>query len=177
MGLSIDMQGTIQRRGLLENVVLRLQESPAAVVLGARQVGKTTLAGQVAKQSGATTVFDLERSTGRAALQNTPELALADCQGLVVIDEIQRMPELYSILRPLCDDPDRKATFLLLGSASPELVRGVSESLAGRVQFVSVSGFSLADLGGHRQDRLRIHGGFPRAYLAPTPLNLSRWPP
>jgi predicted AAA+ superfamily ATPase len=175
MGLSIDMQETIQRRGLLENVVLRLQESPAVVLLGARQMGKTTLAGQVAKQFGATTVFDLERSTGRAALQNTPELALADCQGLVVIDEIQRMPELYSILRPLCDDLDRKANFLLLGSASPELVRGVSESLAGRVQFVSVSGFSLDDLGGHQQDRLWIRGGFPRAYLAETDEAAQRW--
>lgn len=169
------MQETIQRRGLLENVVLRLQESPAVVLLGARQMGKTTLAGQVAKQFGATTVFDLERSTGRAALQNTPELALADCQGLVVIDEIQRMPELYSILRPLCDDLDRKANFLLLGSASPELVRGVSESLAGRVQFVSVSGFSLDDLGGHQQDRLWIRGGFPRAYLAETDEAAQRW--
>lgn len=120
-------------------------------------------------------MFDLERATGRAALEHTPELTLRDARGLVIIDEVQRMPQLVEVLRPLCDDPQRKATFLLLGSATPDLVRGVSESLAGRVQFLSVSGLSLAEVGVAAQDRLWLRGGFPRAYLAQTDAAATRW--
>jgi predicted AAA+ superfamily ATPase len=144
-------------------------------VLSPRQVGKTTLAGQVAERMGGATVFDLERAAGRAALERTPELTLADAEGLVVIDEVQRMPALFETLRPLCYDPQRKATFLLLGSAAPELVSGISETLAGRVQFVPVSGFSLAEVGAAEQDLLWIRGGFPRAYLADTDAAAGRW--
>lgn len=169
------MQHSIRRADLLEAVLLRLRESPVVALLGARQVGKTTLAGQVAERLGGATVFDLERAAGRAALERTPELTLADAEGLVVIDEVQRMPALFETLRPLCDDPQRKATFLLLGSAAPELVRGISETLAGRVQFVPVSGFSLAEVGAAEQDRLWIRGGFPRAYLAETDAAAGRW--
>jgi len=169
------MRQSIQRADLLEAVLLRLGESPVVALLGARQVGKTTLAGQVAERLGGATVFDLERAAGRAALERTPELTLADAEGLVVIDEVQRMPALFETLRPLCDDPQRKATFLLLGSAAPELVRGISETLAGRVQFVPVSGFSLAEVGAAEHDRLWLRGGFPRAYLAETDAAAGRW--
>jgi hypothetical protein len=169
------MRHSIQRADLLEAVLLRLGESPVVALLGARQVGKTTLAGQVAERLGGATVFDLERAAGRAALERTPELTLADAEGLVVIDEVQRMPALFETLRPLCDDPQRKATFLLLGSAAPELVRGISETLAGRVQFVPVSGFSLAEVGAAEHDRLWLRGGFPRAYLAETDAAAGRW--
>ena len=111
------------------NAVLQgLRESPAVVLLGVRQVGKTTLAGAIAERIGAATVYDLERAAGRAALERTPELTLGDARGVVVIDEVQRLPSLFATLRPLCDAPGRAATFLLLGSAAPELVRGVSES-------------------------------------------------
>jgi ATPase subunit of ABC transporter with duplicated ATPase domains len=87
-----DMQQSIGRSRLLDEVLLRLRESPVVVLLGARQVGKTTLAGQVAERMGGATLFDLERATGRAALSATPELTLTDAQGLVVIDEVQRLP-------------------------------------------------------------------------------------
>ncbi|MFO1351559.1 MAG: ATP-binding protein [Gammaproteobacteria bacterium] len=165
----------IPRLKLVDEIERCLRESPVTALLGARQVGKTTLARQVAKRQETVTVFDLERATGRAALEHTPELTLADCTGLVVIDEVQRMPQLFERLRPLCDEPCRKVTFLLLGSASPELVRGVSESLAGRVLFIPVSGFSLEEVEPAQQDRLWQRGGFPRAFLAEDDAQAERW--
>lgn len=165
----------IERRRLLDQVRLGLSESPAVVLLGARQVGKTTLTRQVAERFGKATVFDLERPSGRAALSMTPELTLEGAEGLVVIDEVQRLPSLFETLRPLCDAPDRRAVFLLPGSTAPDLVKGVSESLAGRVRFVPVPGFSLAETGGDSQDRLWLRGGFPRAYLADSDAAAQRW--
>ena len=105
----------------------------------------------------------------------TPQSVLAASRGLVVLDEIQRMPELFEALRPICDDPDRDAVFLLLGSASPDPVRGVSETPAGRILFVDMGGFSLAEVGPAHQSRLWLRGGLPRACLAPTPSAWSRW--
>jgi predicted AAA+ superfamily ATPase len=170
------MQQSVERRFLLEAIRVRLEESPVVALIGARQVGKTTLAGQVAAGwAGPTVVFDLERTEARQALQFTPEKLLADQEGLVVVDEVQRLPELFTLLRPLCDDPKRKAVFLLLGSASWELVKGVSETLAGRIQFMDVTGFSLAETGAQDQDRLWMRGGFPRAFLAPTSDAWERW--
>jgi len=141
------MSGYVQRIKLCEEVAQRLVESPVVALLGARQVGKTTLAREIcAAMAGGVTVFDLESTAGRISLEQTPELVLRSCSGTVVIDEVQRLPGLFEILRPLCDDPERRARFLLLGSASPSLVRGVSESLAGRVQFVVVPGLSLGEV-------------------------------
>ena len=170
------MQESLTRRSLLEAIRIRLNESPAVALLGARQVGKTTLAEQVAATwNGTSTVFDLERPDARAALQSTPEKTLGELSGLVIIDEVQRMPELFEILRPLCDDRNRKSVFLLLGSASWDLIKGVSETLAGRIQFVDVSGFSLDEVGGESQDALWLRGGFPRAFLAPDAGAWERW--
>ena len=170
------MQGhLIPRSRLLAAVRRGLRESPAVALLGARQVGKTTLARQIAAAVGGATVFDLELPTGRAGLGQTPELTLRDCRGLVVIDEVQRQPELFTLLRPLCDAPDRRARFLLLGSASPTLVRGVAESLAGRVQFVRVPGLGLSEVGAAAQDRLWLRGGLPRAFRAASDAAAARW--
>jgi uncharacterized protein len=169
------MQQKVSRSRLRKEIALRLGESPVVVLLGARQVGKTTLAGQIVGRLKKATMFDLERAPARAALSQTPELTLQDCQGLVVIDEIQRLPVLFETLRPLCDDPHRQATFLLLGSASPDLVRGASESLAGRVQFVPIPGFSLEETGSKKQDHLWWRGGFPRAFLAASDAAAGRW--
>jgi len=169
------MQQTVARLKLQDEVILRLAESPVVTLLGARQVGKTTLARQVQERVGTATVFDLESPTGRAALDRTPELALRDCEGLVVIDEVQRMPSLFEILRPICDDAKRRANFLLLGSASPQLVRGISESLAGRTQFIAVPGFSLGEVGGEQQNRLWFRGSFPRSFLAGSSDSAFRW--
>ena len=145
-------------------------------MLGARQVGKTTLARRLADEwPGPTSLFDLEVAATREALTGTPERVLGNSEGLVVIDEIQRMPGLFEVLRPICDQPDRKAVFLLLGSASWDLIKGVSETLAGRILFVDVGGFSLAEVGPANQDRLWMRGGFPRAWLAPSAAAWTRW--
>lgn len=174
--MTIDMQGYIPRLSLQREIHEKLKESPAVALLGARQVGKTTLAREIcASLEEGVTFFDLESPSGRAPLIETPELALRSCAGTIVIDEVQRMPELFEILRPLCDDPERKARFLLLGSAAPDLVRGVSESLAGRIQFVDVPGLSLRDVGVENQDRLWHRGGFPRAFCADSDAASSRW--
>ena len=170
------MQRYVARPGLQAAIRTGLAESPVVTLLGARQVGKTTLAGQVATAwPGPCTVFDLEVAAARTALSTTPERVLRRAEGLVVIDEVQRQPELLEVLRPICDDPDRRAVFLLLGSASWDLIQGVSETLAGRMLFVDVGGFSLAEVGGEHQDRLWMRGGFPRAWLAPSAEAWTRW--
>lgn len=170
------MQQSINRNSLMAAIRVRLGESPVVALLGARQVGKTTLAEQVAAEwGGPTVVFDLEKTAIREALSATPERLLSEQAGLIIVDEVQRMPELFALLRPLCDDRKRKAVYLLLGSASWDLVKGVSETLAGRIQFVDVAGFSLTEVGAERQDELWLRGGFPRAFLAESSNAWERW--
>ena len=170
------MQRYIERPALLADVVDGLSEAPAVALLGARQVGKTTLARQLADEWPEPSIlFDLEVAATREALSRTPERLLGNSEGLVVIDEVQRMPGLFEVLRPICDAPDRKAVFLLLGSASWDLIQGVSETLAGRILFVDVGGFTLAEVEHGNQDRLWMRGGFPRAWLAPSTAAWTRW--
>ena len=170
------MQQSIPRTALLAATAGGLSEAPAVALLGARQVGKTTLAEQAAGAwTGPVTIYDLEVTAMREALSATPERLLRGAEGLVIIDEVQRLPALFEVLRPVCDARDRNAVFLLLGSASWELIEGVSESLAGRIFFVDVGGFSLAEVGAEHQDRLWMRGGFPRAWLAPSAAAWTRW--
>ncbi len=170
------MRQSTARQRLLDATLWRLSQSPVTALLGARQVGKTTLAQQiVATWSGPSTVYDLEAPAVREAFRTTPERLLRGGEGLVVIDEVGRVPKLFEILRPICDDPERKAVFLLLGSASWDLIRGVSETLAGRISFVDVSGFSLDEVGVENQDRLWMRGGFPLAYLAESDTACTLW--
>ncbi len=164
----------IPRRGLEQRVRQCLDEAPAVVLLGARQTGKTTLALHLAEELKEVHYFDLERAPSRAAL-STPELTLSELRGTVIIDEIQRMPELFEALRPLCDRPGSPTRFLLLGSASLDLVKGVSETLAGRAPFIHVPGFSLSEIGVASQNRLWLRGAFPRSYLAPSDEASFRW--
>ena len=153
-----------------------LSEAPVVALLGARQVGKTTLARLVASEwRGPATAFDLEDVAARQALSATPDRLLQRKEGLVVLDEVQRLPHLFEVLRPICDDPDRKAVFLLLGSASLELVEDISETLAGRVQLLDVAGFALTEVGVSNQDRLWMRGSFPRAFLAQSTAAWTRW--
>ncbi|RLA93139.1 MAG: hypothetical protein DRG83_21425 [Deltaproteobacteria bacterium] len=143
-------------------------------MLGPRQCGKTTLARKICEEIDPCEFFDLENPLDLARLE-TPLLALESLRGLVVLDEIQRKPELFEILRVLMDSPKCEASFLLLGSASPRLVRGVSETLAGRVTFVHMSGFTLDEIGGENFMRLWLRGGFPRSYLAENDELSFRW--
>src|SRR5258708_5951809 len=133
----------IRRSRHLEELRQALTRTPIVSILGPRQSGKTTLARAFARGKQAT-FFDLENPSHLARL-SAPFMALEALRGLVVIDEIQRLPTLYEILRVLADRPRRPAKFLILGSADPRLVRGVSESLAGRVSHIDLQGFDLAE--------------------------------
>ncbi len=159
----------INRPAHLSELVRKLDANPVVALLGARQVGKTTLAGMLASTlaewSRSVTSFDLEDPRDLARLDE-PTLALERLRGLVIIDEIQRRPDLFPVLRVLADRRPRPARFLVLGSASPELLRQGSESLAGRISFHELGGFDLAEVGPERWRRLWLRGGFPRAWLA-----------
>jgi hypothetical protein len=134
-------------------------------LLGARQVGKTTLARQVARSYGASVAFfDLESSRDLAKLAD-PMLALEPLRGLVVLDEVQRRPDIFPTLRVLADRR-RGARFLVLGSASPGLLRQTSETLAGRIAFHHLDGLSLREVGSRRASDLWLRGGFPRSFVA-----------
>lgn len=164
------------RKTITADIFRRLENSPVVGVLGARQVGKTTLSRQVESDwHGPVTRFDLEFPADRDALSQNAQMVLGQREGLVILDEVQRLPELFTLLRPLCDRPDRSTRFLLLGSASWEMVKGVSESLAGRIQFVDVSGFSLAETGVESLHQLWFRGGFPKAFLAENDAEAMEW--
>ena len=166
----------IERVGIVADILRRLENSPVVGVLGARQVGKTTLSRQVeAAWPGVVTRFDLELPADRDALTQSPQAVLSQCDGLVILDEVQRLPELFTLLRPLCDRQDRSTRFLLLGSAPWEMVKGVSESLAGRIQFVDVSGFSLGETGYECLQQLWFRGGFPQAFLSGSDSEAMEW--
>ena len=147
---------------------------PVAALTGPRQCGKTTLAREIAAAAPGSTYFDLESAVDRRRLA-TPELALGSLKGLVTIDEVQRAPALYEAIRVLVDRPDNAARFLLLGSASPTLAKGVSESLAGRVGLVDLNGFDIAEAGPANWRALWTRGGFPRSFLAEDESASALW--
>ncbi|MBU2621597.1 MAG: ATP-binding protein [Proteobacteria bacterium] len=165
----------VARNRLLDEVTVRLAESPVTILLGARQTGKTTLARMAARQRDLVRFFDLEVAADRMALAATPEKILSEATGLVVLDEVQRVPSLFEVLRPLADRPDVPARFLLLGSASPDLVRGTSETLAGRALVLHIPGFTLEEVGLQRQNDLWLRGAFPRSFLAADEAASLRW--
>jgi len=163
----------IPREALLDTIRVALERSPVAVLTGPRQSGKTTLARELVSEDSAN-YFDLEDPVSLARLDE-PMTALQDLKGLVVIDEVQRRHDLFPVLRVLVDRRSRPARFLILGSASAELLRQSSESLAGRVEHVAIGGFSLAELGADSMRRLWRRGGFPLAYLARTENDSLAW--
>lgn len=164
----------IKRTTDTQRVRTALRRSRVVALLGPRQSGKTTLARQfVAVDS--LNYFDLEDPASLARLDE-PALALRPLKGLVVIDEIQRRPELFPLLRTLADRKPLPARFLILGSASPALLQQSAESLAGRLETVHLDGFRLADLGGAAAEgRLWLRGGFPLAYTARTDRDSVNW--
>jgi predicted AAA+ superfamily ATPase len=165
----------IDRKRDIKKLVSLLKRHPVVGIIGARQVGKTTLARSLSDQiRKAYFYFDLENPEDLARLTD-PMLALKGLKGLVVIDEIQRFHELFPILRVLVDRPKASARFLVLGSASPELLRQGSESLAGRIIYHELGGFSLDDVGIKNYLRLWLRGGFPRSYLASSDTMSEEW--
>jgi predicted AAA+ superfamily ATPase len=140
----------IPRPELIRQIEASFQIHPVTALLGPRQCGKTTLARFIAEQEPST-IFDLENPVDIQRL-SAPMQVLKDLSDLVIIDEVQRKPELFELLRILVDRPGQNARCLLLGSASPQLVRGVSESLAGRIGFVDLAGFQLWEVGMRHRD-------------------------
>lgn len=166
----------IPRARLLQTIQRALEDVPVVALLGPRQVGKTTLARQiVTRWNEPVTLFDLATQASRTALSDTPELLLRNSEGLVIIDEIQRQPNLFSLLRPICDDPNRRARFLLLGSDSPVLSQHTPDVLVGSIRTIDVSGFSLDEMGRGNQIRLWLRGGLPRSYLSKDDRSANEW--
>ena len=150
-----------------------LRRFPVVAILGARQVGKSTLARRVAR-STPTTFFDLENDADVARVAD-PLPALSGLRGLVVLDEIQRRPDLFPALRVLADRPRHPCRFLVLGSASPALLRQSAETLAGRIAFHYLGGFDLSEVPAAHATRLWCRGGFPRAFLAASDAASMEW--
>jgi predicted AAA+ superfamily ATPase len=162
------------KRSLDERLVgTALKRSRVVALLGPRQCGKTTLARHFVP-SDSINYFDLEDPTSLARL-SAPETALRSLKGVVVIDEIQRRPDLFPLLRVLADRQPLPARFLILGSASPSLVRHSSETLAGRLETISLEGFRLQDLGMAAQTRHWLRGGFPLSYTARSETDSLAW--
>jgi uncharacterized protein len=165
----------IPRPDHIRRVTELVAQFPVVAIIGARQVGKTTLAQQIADQADApVTRFDLEDPADLARLE-VPALALESIEGLVVLDEIQRLPEIFPVLRVLVDRDRRPARFLVLGSASPELLRQSSESLAGRIAYHHLPGIRVREVAAERIDELWIRGGFPRSLLAEDEKRSQEW--
>jgi hypothetical protein len=163
----------IRRPDYLKQIESGLRTSPLTALLGPRQCGKTTLARQISSRRNAH-YFDLEKSSDLARMEN-PERTLDGLKGLVVLDEVQRKPGLFPHLRVLADRKPLPCRFLLLGSASPWLMKHTSESLAGRVRFIEMAGFSPRETGWNKQERLWVRGGFPPSFLAATDKDSLVW--
>lgn len=165
--------GVIRRTAILDMLNRALARSRVVTLVGPRQCGKTTLARELVDPDSVN-YFDLEDPASLARLSE-PMTALSPLRGLVVIDEVQRRPDLFPILRVLVDRKDDPARFLVLGSASGDLLRQTSESLAGRMERATIAGLSLAELGPETVERLWLRGGFPRSYLASREEDSVAW--
>lgn len=163
----------IVRPVYLENLSTALRRSRITAVLGPRQCGKTTLVRMFGMDKPAT-YFDLESQPDLQRLQN-PEMVLGSLKDIVVLDEIQNMPILFNVLRVLVDRPESQTRFVILGSASPDLIKNVSETLAGRVEFIELSGFDIQETGSENRQTLWLRGGFPRSFLADSDEDSLAW--
>jgi len=165
----------IKRTDEIDLLNTRFRNNPIVAILGPRQCGKTTLARQFADQwPKDVTFFDLENPRDLRRLEE-PLLALENQEGLIVLDEIQRTPDLFPVLRVLADRPNKKTKFLILGSASRDLMRQSSESLAGRISYLEIGGFTLDLVGTAKKEKLWIRGAFPRSFLASSEAASYQW--
>ncbi len=166
------------RKLFLDRIQFKFENFPIVALLGPRQSGKTTLARQFTKRQSVfpseSNYFDLEDPIALSRLDQ-PRLALENLNGLVVIDEIQRKPELFQVLRYIVDRENQNLRLLLLGSASRELIKQSSESLAGRIAYIEVTPFTIAEKLGLDLKQLWLKGGFPRSYLAKNDLMAFDW--
>ena len=163
----------IQRTEIKEYIQAALKRSRAVALLGPRQCGKTTLARELV-DSASLNYFDLEDPESMIRLGD-PKTAFASLKGLVVIDEVQRRPDLFPVLRVLLDRKPLPAKFLILGSASPDLLQQSSESLAGRLEMIVMGGFGLTEIGLKNYSRLWLRGGFPLSFLAKSDVDSFIW--
>ena len=163
----------IHRSSYIDSLEQAIKRTPVTSLLGPRQCGKTTLARILEKKHNAT-FFDLESFQDIQRLQN-PELVLGALEGLVILDEIQEKPELFKTLRVLADKPDRNIKFLILGSASPHIIKSASETLAGRTEFIELSGFNFMEIDQDNIQDLWIRGGYPLSYLAESMEKSAAW--
>jgi len=164
----------INRPGFIKEIETSIRNNPITAIMGPRQCGKTTLASAIAR-STESTIFDLEDPADYDLLSETPKIILQQQKGLVILDEIQRIPELLPLLRVLADEQDSQRKYLILGSASPDLVQRSSESLAGRIGFVKLTGFNLNETGTDDLETLWRRGGFPRSFLADDEQQSYSW--
>jgi predicted AAA+ superfamily ATPase len=165
----------VKRESHIKALEMLLSRHPVVGIIGARQVGKTTLARVLAdRRRGKVHYFDLENPDDLNILRE-PMMALKKLDGLVVIDEVQRLPGIFQVLRVLVDRRRTPARFLVLGSASPELLRQSSETLAGRIFYHRLGGFSLDEVGTDKSENLWLRGGFPRSFLAKSDEESNEW--
>ncbi len=161
----------IKRDYYLTSLATATERSPVTALLGPRQCGKTTLARIFGKDRTAH-YFDLESPADQQRLQN-PELMLGSLQGMIILDEIQIKPELFNVLRVLVDRSENQSRFLVLGSASPHIIKNVSETMAGRVEFIELAGFNIQET--DNLEQLWLRGGFPRSFLAASEADSLAW--
>ncbi len=163
----------IDRDEARKRIERALGRAPICFLAGPRQSGKTTLARSFLPAEHSA-YFDLEDPESESRLA-APKLALSQDSPLTVIDEVQRRPDLFPLLRILADASERKGRYLILGSAAPSVLKGVSESLAGRVELVELGGFDLSELGPGAEESLRLRGGLPPSFLAASDADSLAW--
>ena len=163
----------LPRNELYQSIMSAIHRAPVTLLLGARQCGKTTIAKEIHRIHGGV-FFDLE-DPETPLMPAMAKTVLRDLTGLIIIDEFQRQPALFPILRVLADRKPNPAKFLVLGSSSLDLVRGISESLAGRVAYVNIGGLTLDETGPGTANDLWLRGGFPRSFLAENEGDSFAW--
>ncbi len=165
------------QRALQREIIKSLRHFPVVGILGPRQVGKTTLAKIIAEKYKKKTVYlDLELPSDVNKLSDPEMYLLQHQEELIIIDEIQLMPQLFSLIRALVDRERRNGQFLILGSASPDIIRTASETLAGRIAYHELSSLTLDEIGGKESyEKLWLRGGFPKSFLASSSVRSFEW--